>query len=362
MSILDSRAVNLGDKYSLTGIPASANLFLTITNDSPFTVQFYFDNNSGDTQVLPADSIVDNLEPAPSVPSLRPSNGWGGKITFSIIAPLGGTAPQNPPAQQVTVEGFATRQQTSRFALARSVAVGGTVSTTQASAIIAAGQVDGLTVNFENGLGLPAQDMIDLRSTANDTGKTHGLYLDSYDGAAYNHEISAYAGVSILRGTLTIPNGGLGVSGGATSLAGGHVSNVAGEPTAGVLGVPVTPAVALLTSVTVLTAVNVLDFTPVNNGFYRVNVSMILANGTNGNAITVKVTYRNSAGLFTANIKFINGASEAMAAGVTSFANASWAGEPLTFYATTAGHIQVSFQDPTNTPNDTVSAVLERLA
>ena len=249
-------------------------------------------------------------------------------------------------------------------AVGGTVAVQGVVTLANSTAIIASGQIDGITTQFESGPGLPvtATDLIDIRPTVNDTGKTHGLALDSYDGAAYHHELAAYGGVQVLNGPLLVPNGGLGISGGATSLVGGQVSNVHGEATQGTLGVPTTSIVLLLQNVNVLTAVNIINFTPAANAFYRVNITVRINNGTPGSVITVLLTYRDAGGIQSANLKFIRGNVEALAAGVTSFANGTWAGEPLVFYATTAGALTLSYQSPANTPNDFVSAVLERLA
>lgn len=253
-------------------------------------------------------------------------------------------------------------------AVGGTVAVQGVVTLANSTAIIAAGQTDGITTQFETGAGLIAQDQIDIRPTVNDTGRTHGLMLDSYDGAAFHHELSAYGGITILgAGGLAVANGGLAVNStipgqAPTSLAGGKITNINGEVTQGVLGVPTTSIIALLQNINVLTTVNTVNFTPTANAFYRINVTVRINNGTPGSAITVLLTYRDAGGVQSANLKFMRGNVEALAAGVTSFANGTWAGEPLAFYATTAGALTLSYQNPANTPNDFVSAVLERLA
>ncbi len=347
MSILDTRAVTLGQKYTVSGIAAAQNTFLTITNDSPFLVSYYFDNDSGNTRELPPTSIVENEEASQAAPSLRVgSPGWGGSITIQTSAPLGGVAGTNPQAQQVTIEGFATRRTVSRYSLARNINVGNSVTVGNSSELVAGGDPDGLITHLEAG---PGTQYVDLEPTHSITANNYGLKLQYWNGTAYV-TVATFDSLGAL-----IALAGL-------SVAGGPINNVAGQTTGGALGVDVMPTAPVKVVVTALTLQTILSFTPTVDGWYRANITAVLANGTSGNAITAKVNYQDATAVNrSSNFQLISGSTSLIGAGVSSFVNGAWAGVPLFFFAKAGTAISIQYQDPTNTPNDTVSAALERL-
>ena len=354
MTILDTRAVTLNQKYTVSGLAAAQNAYLTITNDSPFLVSYYFDNDSGNTRELPPTSIVENEEASQAAPSVRiGSPGWQGSITVQTSAPLGGVAGTNPQAQQVTIEGFAVRRSVSRYSLARNINVGNSVTVSNASELIAGGDTDGLITHAEN---QPGTQYVDLEPTHSLAATNYGLKLQYWNGSAYV-TVATFDNLGAL-----VAFAGLSNTGGPTSLSGGAITNIAGQALAGALGVVVTPPAPAKVVVTALTLQTILSFTPTVDGHYRANITAVLANGTSGNAIRAQVNYADAGGVGrSSNFQLISGSTSLIAAAVSSFVNGAWAGVPLYFFAKAGTAISIQFQDPTNTPNDTVSAALERI-
>ena len=244
------------------------------------------------------------------------------------------------------------RPQVQPVALARDVNVGNSVAVSNATALIAGGQVDGITTIDSSA---PSPDLIQIVPTHNAVSTAHGLTLESWTGTIYTAELQAYLGVIIGNGDLNIANN-------HNLLVSGAVTQVGGQTLAGALGVVTTPPAPVKVVVAVLTLQTILTFTPTVDGHYRANLTAVLANGTSGNAITGKVSYQDATGVNrSSNFQLISGSTSLIAAGVSSFVNGAWAGVPLYFFAKAGTAITIQFQDPTNTPNDTVSAALERL-
>lgn len=141
------------------------------------------------------------------------------------------------------------------------------------------------------------------------------------------------------------------------------IIEVGAVPTAGALGVAAVIAAPGPFAVTTIGVKNPIIIAPPANGFYRMSVHVLLNNAVSGNALTVSASYRDANGTNrTSNMTLISGSTSVIAAGVTSMANGAWAGNSLSFYATTGANITLNYNDPTNTPNDTVNVILERLA
>ena len=354
--LIDQRAVAAGDSYTVSGIAAAQNRYLTITNDSPFDISYFFDNNSTDARTLAPGGVVDNEEPAQAAPSLTPSLGWGGSITVTAAQPLGGTAPSNPPAQQVTLEGFSQPRRVARSSLARVVNVGNAVTVGTSNILQGTAQSRAVTTRDLPGIA-PDKSPLLIPAIANPTGDTTSIGLAPLDASGNPVTTAALLLAPTLLDSLAP------VQCESTLAVVGKVSKVANMATDGALGVVAVPTAPAPVTVTVTTAQNIIVFTPPGNGWYRAGISFVLGNGVSGNAITAMVSYQDATGVNRgANFAMVNGSTNVIAAGITSMANGGWACEPLMFYAKTGAQITISFRDPTNTPNDTVIAVLERLA
>ena len=240
-------------------------------------------------------------------------------------------------------------------ALARDVNVGNSVTVGNASELIAGGDADGLITRAEGGIGT---QYVDLEPTHSAPANNYGLKLQFW-----NAGLVAYTTVAVADNLgFLITFAGLSNTGGPTSLSGGAITNIAGQALAGALGVVGTPVAPAKVVVAVTTLQTILTFTPTVDGHYRANINPVLANGTSGNTITAKVNYQDATGVNrSSNFQLISGSTSLIGAGVSSFVNGAWAGVPLYFFAKAGTAITIQFQDPTNTPNDTVSAALERL-
>ena len=354
--LIDQRAVAAGQSYTVSGIAAAQNRYLTITNDSPFDISYYFDNNSTDARTLAPGGVVDNEEPAQAAPSLTPSLGWNGGITVTVAQPLGGMTPTNPPAQQVTLEGFSQPRRVARSSLARVVNVGNAVTVGTSNILQGTGQSRAVTTRDLPGI-VPDRSPLLIPAIANPVGDPTSIGLAPLDASGNPVTTAALLLAPTLLDSFAP------VKCESTLAVVGSVSKVANMATDGALGVAGVVRAPGPVTVASTASQTILSHTPVANGFFRASVHMLLRNGTSGNAITLSVTYTDADGASrTTFFVLASGSTFSVAAGVTSFGNSAWTGEPLCFYATTTGAITIAFRDPTNTPNDTVNAVLERLA
>ena len=349
MSILDQRAVSAPTSYTISNIPAAQNLYLCITNDSPFELTYWFDNNQSDKRTLPPGAIVENEEPGMAAPSVSRSNGWSGNLTIQVAQPLGGTAPTNPPAQEVTVEVFSQPRKVNRFSLARVVNVGNSVSVGTSDILQGTGQQAGITTQDRNSVPNHYPTLIPAQAAAGGGQTDIALAPLDTNGLPL---ISAALTVKATETDITTP---LFIS--------APIIEVGAVPTAGALGVAAVIAAPGPFAVTSIGLKTVLSIAPSANGLYRMSVHVLLNNLVSGNALTVSVSYKDAVGTNrSSNMTLIAGSTSVIAAGVTSMANGAWAGNSLTFYAATGANITLNYNDPNNTPNDVVNAVLERLA
>lgn len=144
--------------------------------------------------------------------------------------------------------------------------------------------------------------------------------------------------------------------------ANGAIQTVGGQSTVGPVGVgAVVDAASILVTATTLTSI--LSVAAPVTGLYLVSGYAVIANGTSGNAITFRVAWIDPTTGVTQVTYFTlaSGGTTAAFTGGNSVANGVWASSSLLVRCAASDSIVVGYQDPTNTPNDTVSAVVMRL-
>lgn len=151
---------------------------------------------------------------------------------------------------------------------------------------------------------------------------------------------------------------------------GGNFATIGNQATqGGNFGVPVvvktnTPGVILPITSTGLQTL--ATFVAPTNGLYRLNMSIRLNNGTSGNAIKAGADYTDADTGLTSNLRMIGSLSGSgtvvCLVGATSVTNGRFHCTPGIFRAQSLSTISIIYQDPTNTPSDTVEYLLERLS
>jgi hypothetical protein len=145
----------------------------------------------------------------------------------------------------------------------------------------------------------------------------------------------------------------------------GAITNVGGQATAGTLGVPLIVAQALDVHVTTTTNQTILTFNVPVTGMYRANGHLSLNNGSSPQTILFGPSYTDphlgtpiayfSSNYAVATAPLMDGANNI----VCSFVSIPT--QSITIYAKGGTTISIKYQDPGGTPNDYVSAVIERL-
>ena len=161
--------------------------------------------------------------------------------------------------------------------------------------------------------------------------------------------------------------GAAGVPGATAINNSGAFTAVASQSTAGSFGVPVIVAQVLNTHITSTGDSTILTYAVPANGLYRINGHVSFGNGSSETGVIFRAAYTDpnlgtpSAFFMTAPQSgttpiFLNGS------GGTVGANSSLTLSPLTVYAKAGTNILVHYDDNAGTPNDYVTAVIERLA
>lgn len=160
---------------------------------------------------------------------------------------------------------------------------------------------------------------------------------------------------------------GPGTTGNTAVANDGHFGKLAGQATVGSFGVPVIVAQALGVHVTATTQQTILSFTPPATGLYRVSFYGRLT-GANPSVITAQALWTDPSDSSTQFSYFTLQTSSAghpnpltLDAASTPTGNVA-ASYPLFIYAKSGGTINVSYTNSTATPNDFVSAMIERLS
>lgn len=144
-------------------------------------------------------------------------------------------------------------------------------------------------------------------------------------------------------------------------------AGIAGVATAGQYGVPVVASATTRQLVSATGATTVLSITPTNTGLYRVSAFVDIRNGTSGNNVSLQVTYYDpdkpgGSSDFTYFVGFVGTPAFTVMNGGSAFNNNGWCTFPITIMHTGGKTLTVTYNDPTNTPNDHVSVVVEALA
>lgn len=124
-------------------------------------------------------------------------------------------------------------------------------------------------------------------------------------------------------------------------------------------------AFAQSTAVAVTTQQTIVTYTTPTgpDSTYRINGHFILTNAVAPNAVGFKCSYTNSSGTaITLNLPVLGPAGISVANGVATFSNATFPLVTTTITAKSATAITVTYQDPTNTPNDVVTAFIEEVS
>lgn len=189
-----------------------------------------------------------------------------------------------------------------------------------------------------------------------------GSSTDNYGSYAWdwNYVASGTAGTVVESvdqfGDWTLSVGGSPVAQVSTT---GALITVGGQSTVGPVGVGAVVGVTEAQVVTSTAQTRILTVAVPVTGLYWVAGYVRINNGTSGNAITFATGWTDpDAG--TVGTAYFNLGNQVADAG-PSFANGLWSGLPVLVYAEGGTSIIVNYTDPTNTPNDTVSAVVVRL-
>ncbi|HLZ21122.1 MAG TPA: hypothetical protein VKQ30_03235 [Ktedonobacterales bacterium] len=145
----------------------------------------------------------------------------------------------------------------------------------------------------------------------------------------------------------------------------GAISSLNGIATAtNTPGVPVQVAATIRQHITATTLTTVLTYTPSVTGVFRLSGYLFVNNGTSPNVLTFRVNFYDpdQGGAANENLWTINGSVSQAFNGTTSFGNGRYTLVSYTFPAAANQPITVSYQDPTNTPSDFVTVMLEQLA
>lgn len=96
----------------------------------------------------------------------------------------------------------------------------------------------------------------------------------------------------------------------------------------------------------------------------RVSGYVIVNNGVSGNNITFNVNYKDQGGSSVSRSlpMYAGVAAVTIMTGAISIANAHYEGYPLTITVQQSQTVTITYNDPTNTPNDRVTGVIERLS
>ena len=125
--------------------------------------------------------------------------------------------------------------------------------------------------------------------------------------------------------------------------------------------------------VTATTAQTVMSFAVSSTaaGLYEARLTFFIGNGVSGNNVSAYATWvdPNTGASFQYQYFEMRRAASALASaawteanGATSFANDLWSGAPILINAKASTNIVLTFQDPTNTPSDYVSASILRVS
>lgn len=334
---------------TIQGAPDNA-AHLFIFNESP--CELLITMQTGETFVLPAGGWHDQ-ELQPSCTSL----------TYTVDAILTGAL-----VNRLYTVWYAPYETPPRVPILGNSPIGGSVATANSTILIGVGQLYGLT-EFDQTSDGPGPGLIPVSIGSGPA----PLYLLVRDNAGGAHLVAVFdvttmtLAVDIDCDPGTVKAGILQVSNAHVVLTDKFTNYNAEVLTNG--GVPALVAGTIPNGFLVATigAKTVFSYTTPNDGAkhsYRITVSVFVNNGTTGNNLTCTINYVDiSAAPHSGNVPFHNGGVAVVVMnGATSLGNADYRGLAMEFTANPNTIISLSYNDPTNTPNDTVFAHLERLS
>ena len=315
-----------------------------VINDSPYTVLADFGNGAAD--YIPAYQVK-------YYATADLGFQWFGALNVSVVSVPSNVS--NAPSSDIAVALYSPGEQLTPAAVGISRSL---VSVADIVAQFLEGDAQALKlteVDDPNGfpvLGPPSGANIGMGLGGNDSGNVFRTILEIHTDGSIEATVLKHDG-----------SGNFGDLEAGNYYIGGAVKLVDSLFTAGLTGVPAILAKQVTTGITSTAAQTIINYAPTVTGLYRLNVFIRLNNSVSGNNLTITVTYHNafSGGSDTKNLTFNDAAANLIAAGATSFANRGFPGIPVVFYADSGANIQLSYRDPTNTPNDSVAAYLEFL-
>lgn len=356
---------NTTPQYFATNLPAGTGR-LVVHNDSPYAIDITtadgaFRVSSGVGRLVPVQKYC-ALATWAVVASLMPSQALYSDLLIEAYAPDEEIDEQYP----INI----IRQQASNATVIANQL--GTSSDGLAVTVPAAGSATGTDIlgPYANGAASPTRDVELDVLTAGALAKALTL-LGADAGVQFAQYLQILGSKGFAPATgLFVTNASQLDNGKLVTDGAGNLSIIGNQATAGGnFGVPVnvrTNTPGVITPITSTGVQTLATFVAPTNGLYRLNMTMRINNGVSGNAITAGANYTNADTGATANVRMIGQLSGAgtvvCLAGGTSVANGPFHAAPSVFRAQSGSTISIIYQDPTNTPSDTVEYLLERLS
>lgn len=353
---------NTTPQYFPTNLPAGTGR-LVVHNDSPYAIDIttadgVYRVSSGVGRLVPVQKYC-ALATWAVVASLMPSQALYSDLLIEAYAPDEEIDEQYP----INI----IRQQASNATVIANQL--GTSSDGLAVTVPAAGNATGTDIlgPYANGVASPTRDVELDVLTAGALAKALSLL-----GADASAQIAQYLQILGSK-TGSVPTTGLFVTsasqldnGKLVTDGSGNLRTIGNQATKS-FGVPVMVlGPSQSTTITSTGEQTLATFVAPVLGLYRLNMSIRLNNGTSGNAITAGANYTDGDTGLTSNLRMIGALSGSGAVvclvGGTSIANGRFHCTPGVFYVQGGATISIIYQDPTNTPSDTVEWMLERLS
>ena len=357
ISTIDLSSATVGSTgsidWSVIGLQANIGKFdstaratLSFLNESGFGLQINFTN--GQQFYLPAGGWQ-------AVGVAAECTGASYSVLYSL---------SNPLVTKLLVTWYAPDEAVPAAPILGNSPIGGTVTTSKAQ-FLDAGVIGGFTEQDFNPSGAGSGPML-ISGSPNPSGQTPYLgYWDTTAGAFRRALSWAPAPTASALVNILIA---LGVTG-VTTLTGGlaQLTTYNSETLAGnglVVNEEDTDNLAVTTTGTKTIASYVVPATASGVATIRASGYVIVNNGVSGNNITFNVNYKDQGGsAISRSLPMFSGAAAVtIMTGAISIANSHYEGYPLTITVQQSQTVTITYNDPTNTPNDHVTGVIERLS
>ena len=353
---------NTTPQYFATNLPGGVGR-LVVQNDTPYAVDITTNDGvwrvaSGVARLIPVYTVC-ALATWAVVASLMPADALYSDLLIEAYGP------DEPVDEQYPVN-IIRQQASSSTVIANEL---GTTSDGLTISVPTAGSGTGTDTvyPYANGATTPTRDVaLDVLQAG---ALVEALRLLGADASTQIDKYLAILGNNGSIGPLAI---GLLVTAGASFAAGklvldsnGFLNTIGNQLTTG-FGVPaVVRGPTHVTAITSTALQTLATFTAPTDGLYRLSMTILLSNGTSGNLIKAGADYTDADTGAAANLRLLAQSPSSTAvllAGGTSIANGRVHCAPGLFYVKGGSTINIVYQDPTNTPNDTVEFMLERLS